>query len=251
MSEQENPVVPARKHPGPIPVPMSVRWKEFRISVLPIGVFLLVAASAFYIWRNTATSTGVAGIGEGVRSLVTSPRVATIDQVLVRPYQVVNAGDPLAIVTPVDPQAELGLLQAELDLARIALQPSVAEQNAMNFEGIRVDLWRTKAELGIAKVNLQRMENQVRRNAPLFAEKLVSEDIYDLSVKTRDMFQAEVTEKSNAVAQIEKRLGELESLGVPRAGLTNSMLAVTLSRLEALRLQIATNWAPITISTLR
>ena len=232
---------------APIPVPWSVRWKEFRIAVLPAVMFLLVTGSAFYIWQNTATSTGVTGIGEGERSMVSSPASATIQQILVQPYQMVNAGDPLAIIIPVDARAELGLMQAELDLARLALHPSIAEENAMNFESIRIDLLRTKSELAIAKVNLQRLENQVQRNAPLFAEKLVSEDIYDLSLKTRDMFQVEVFEKSNAVAQIEKRLEELKGLGIPQTVTTNSSITATLNHLYDLRVRVATNWMPVTL----
>jgi len=232
---------------APIPVPWSVRWKEFRISVLPAAMFLLVTGAAYYIWQNTATSTGVTGIGEGVRSMISSPSSAKVQEILVRPYQMVNAGDPVAVVAPIDPRAELGLMQAELDLARLALQPSIAEENAMNFESIRIDLLRTKSELAIAKVNLQRLENQVQRNAPLFAEKLVSEDLYDLSVKTRDMFQVEVFEKSNAVAQIEKRLEELKVLGIPQTVTTNSSITTTLNHLYDLRVRIATNWLPVTL----
>jgi multidrug resistance efflux pump len=245
--EQKRDVTIPLPRTEPIPVPWSVRWREFRMSALPVIVFLMVSGATVLIWRTTATSTGVAGVGEGVRSQVSSPTVARIQSIMVRPYEMVNAGDPVAVLIPIDPAAGLGLLQADMDLARLTFQPSVAERNSMNFEQIRVDLLTTKAELEIAKVNLARFENQVRRNEPLFKEKLVSEDIYDLSVKTRDMFSAEVIAKSNAVAQIEKRLVELQSLGVPQAIAPDSALGTTIQRLESLRTQLATNWAPITL----
>jgi multidrug resistance efflux pump len=245
--EQKRDVTIPLPRTEPIPVPWSVRWREFRMSALPVIVFLLVTGATVVIWQSTATSTGVAGVGEGVRSQITSPTVARIQSIMVRPYEMVNAGDPVAVVIPIDPSAGLGLLQADMDLARLTFQPSVAERNSMNFEQIRVDLLTTKAELEIAKVNLARFENQVRRNEPLFKEKLVSEDVYDLSLKTRDMFSAEVIAKSNAVAQIEKRLVELQSLGVPQAIAPDSALGTTIQRLEGLRTQLATNWAPITL----
>jgi multidrug resistance efflux pump len=231
----------------PIPTPFWVRWREFRVALLPMIVFSLIAAACFILWSDNATSSGVAGIAEGMRSAVSSPRVARVQEILVKPYQEVNAGDPIAIVLPIDPRAELGLFQTELNLARIGLQPSLAEENVMNFEQIRVDVLRTKAELAIARVNLERMDNQVRRNEPLFRDQLLSEDLHDLAVKTRDAFRAEVIEKSNAVAQIEKRLGELEAYGSPLAGATNANVAATLSRLNLLRQQVATNWMPITL----
>ena len=91
------------------------------------------------------------------------------------------------------------------------------EQNALDFERLRFELLRTKSELATAKVEWQRADNQVRRQTPLYKEKLVSEDLYDLSAKTRDSVEAEVREKSNAVAQMERRLEELRPIGEPRA----------------------------------
>ncbi|HWN96707.1 MAG TPA: hypothetical protein VNT99_16890, partial [Methylomirabilota bacterium] len=231
----------------PVPTPWNVRVREFRVSVLPLLVFCVGAVVAVICWQQVGTSTGVAGMGEGIRSTVSAPFPARLHELLVRPYQLVQVGDPVAVIVPNDPRIQLDLLQSELDFARMQLQPSIAEENAMNFEQIRVDLWRTKAELAIARVNLERTENQVRRNEPLFREKLVSEDIYDLSAKARDMYAVEVLEKSNAVAQIEKRVGELEILGLPQTGATNSVLFTTLARLRTLQDAVATNWAPITL----
>jgi multidrug resistance efflux pump len=232
---------------APVPTPASVRWREFRASVLPVAVFAVGVFIAVICWQHVGTNTGVAGMGEGARSMVSSPFAASVREVLVAPYQQVKAGDIVAVIVPNDPRVEMDLLQTELDLARIQLQPTIAEENAMNFEQIRVDLLRTRAELAVARVNLERMENQVRRQEPLFREKLVSEDIFDLATKTRDMFAVEVFEKSNALAHIEKRLGELESLGIPQFGATNSPVFTALGRLRLLQSAVATNWGPITL----
>ncbi len=249
MSEQVP--LPAQSLPSrslaPIPTPMWVRWREFRALVLPTLIFTVVAVACVWLWSGAAVNSGVAGIAEGMRSAVTSPRAGTVQSILVKPYQIVKAGDPVAIVLPVDPGAELDLLQNELTLARIGLQPSLGDENVMNFERIRVELWRTKSELAIARVNLERAANQARRDAPLFHDKLLSEDLYDLSLKTRDAFAAEVFEKSNAVAQTEQRLAELQAFGRPQESLTNSAMAATLNRLNAMRQQIATNWMPVTL----
>lgn len=248
MSEEASLAKPARpKSFDPIPTPMWVRWREFRALVLPTLIFTVVAVACVWLWSGTAVNSGVAGIAEGMRSAVTAPRAATVQSVLVKPYQMVKAGDPVAIILPVDPGAELDLLQNELTLARLGLQPSLGDENVMSFERIRVELWRTKSELAIARVNLERAANQARRDAPLFHDKLLSEDLYDLSLKTRDVYAAEVFEKSNAVAQTEQRLGELQAFGRPQASLTNSAMAATLSRLNAMREQIATNWMPVTL----
>jgi multidrug resistance efflux pump len=244
----ENTRTPQRKRSfDSVPTPASVRWREFRIGVLPLLMFGVGAVVAVLCWKQVGTSTGISGMGEGIRSTVSTPFPARLQRLLVEPYQMVNAGDPVAVIIPNDPRMEMDLLQTEMTLARLQVQPTIAEENAMNFEQIRVDLLRTKAELAVAKVNLERLENQVRRSEPLFKEKLVSEDLYDLALKTRDMYAVEVFEKSNAVAQIERRVGELQTLGLPQANATNSLLAATVSRLRGLQAAAITNWGPITL----
>lgn len=189
----------------------------------------------------------MAGIGEGVRSVVTAPQPARIKQWLVEPYSVVTAGTPLAVVVPVDPRADFDHLRSLLAMAQAASQPSLAEDNAMNFERIRVELLRTKSELAIARVNLEQAERDVARNTPLYREKLLAQDIYELSLNTREALQTEVAEKSNAVAQIERRLEDLRPLGEPGIMRTNPAAGEWLNRLETARAAAARNLEPLTL----
>jgi len=229
----------------PIPTPASQYWREFRIRFLPIAIFALIIAGIVTLWRQSGISSYLSGVAEGVRSTVTSPQVGVIQQLNVQPYQIVKAGDPIAIILPRDPNLSMDLLRSQLDISRLRLQPSVAEQNAMNFEQIRVDVLRTKSELAVAKVNLERLENEVRRNTPLYKEKLVSEDIYDLSVKTRDAYKAEIETKNRTVAEIERRMEELQAFGVPHAASTNDLAQIVIAQLEQMRDAAITNWGPI------
>ncbi|MBN2505438.1 MAG: hypothetical protein JXQ71_01965 [Verrucomicrobia bacterium] len=206
-----------------IPTPWPQRWREFRIRVLPVLMFALVAVAIAMLWRNLG-APGLSGLGEGTRSIVSSPHPGLMQSLLVKPYQMVQAGEPLAVLRPVDPRVPLDLLQAELQLANLRYQPTPAEQNAMNYERVRADLLRTKAELAIAKVNRERADNEVRRNLPLYQEKLVSEDIYDLSVKTREACQAEIDEKTKAVAEMEERMRQWRNLGDPQSEPVNFTL---------------------------
>ena len=230
-----------------IPTPFSMRLREIRIQYMPIVAFAIVLVALVFVWRNAGGTGGmVQGVAEGVRSTVTSPQPGKLDQVLVQPYQMVRQGQPIAIVRPVDPRARLDLLQTELQLARMRMEPSVAQQNAMNFERIRVEYLRFKQEVAVAKINLERAENQLRRDSQLFTEKLLAEDLYDLTLKTRDMYKAEVEEKGAAVVEIESRLKQLRSLGEPALAAETSVPDV-LSRLEAEQALAQTNWAPITL----
>jgi multidrug resistance efflux pump len=168
-------------------------------------------------------------------------------EVKVRPYQLVNQGDPIAVVNPTDPRMPLELLQAEVLLARMRNEPSPAERNAMDYQRVRVELLRLKSELAVARVNLRRAENELQRNRVLFRDKLLSEDMYDLSVQTREALQAEVTEKDTSVRDLEQRLEELRGLGDPRWTTANPELDRLLTRLEKAQALATTNWAPLTL----
>lgn len=232
----------------PIPVPLSTRWRQFRTGVLPVFLVLGTLAASAWLWRYETRSGNFAGIAEGIRSTIFSPQPGSIRQLLVQPFQMVQAGDPIAVLVPSDLRTELDVLQSELQLARMSVEPSVPEQNALDYERLRFELLRTKSEVASAEVELQRVENQLRRQTPLFQEKLLSEDVYDLTAKTRDSLLAEVAAKSNAVMQMEQRLSDLRSIGEPDPSrMTNPALAL-LSNLIARHRSVLTNMGPITLT---
>lgn len=230
----------------PIPTPWYQRWREFRIRVLPGLMFILAVCLLALLWPGLTTSS-LSGLGEGPRSIVSSPQPCLLQTLLVQPYQSVRAGDPVAVLHPVDTRVPLDLLQAELQLANLRYQPQLAEQNAMSYERVRAELLRVRAELAIAKVNRNRADNDVRRNLPLYQEQLISEEVYDLSLQSRAAYQAEIDEKGKAVAEMESRLAQLRSLGDPGAAPSNAALTALLDRLEARQASTASNCGPLTL----
>ncbi len=202
----------------PIPIPIAARWREFRARILPLLVFSSVVAVVVLIWRGHPGQMTMQGVGDGIRSTVTAPQTVRVQQWLVEPHTVVAAGTPLVVVTPVDARVDFDLLRSLHEMARLQSQPSLAEDNAMNFERIRIELLKTKSELAIASVKLEQAERDVSRSAALHRDQLLSADLYELSLSTRDALQAEVNEKTKAVAQIEERLDSLRPIGEPESG---------------------------------
>jgi multidrug resistance efflux pump len=231
----------------PIPIPSSMRWREFRQRYVPILTFIAAIGGAAVTWKNYVVQETMQGVGEGVRSFIAAPQVVRVQKWLVEPHTMVAAGTPLVIVSPVDARTDYDRLRSLFEMARIHAQPSLAEDNAMNFERIRVELLRTKSELAIARVKLEQAERDVTRNTPLFREKLVPEDIYELSVNTRDALKAEVEEKSKAVAQIEQRFEQLRPIGEPDPLRDESATGEWFNRLEAAQAAAAKNMEPLTL----
>lgn len=199
----------------PVPIPASVRWREFRTRIVPSLIVFGTIATIALLWRGRPGPATMQGIGEGANSSITAPQTVQIEQWLVEPYAIVAAGTPLVVVTPTDARADFDRLRTMMEIEQLRSQPSQAEDNAMSFERVRVELLKTKSELAIARVKLEQAERDVTRSTALQREKLVSQDLYELGVNTRDALKAEVAEKSLAVAQIEKRLESLRAIGEP------------------------------------
>ncbi|HWH68570.1 MAG TPA: hypothetical protein VNT26_04255, partial [Candidatus Sulfotelmatobacter sp.] len=230
----------------PIPTSFAVMWRTVRLRVVPPIVLLSLVAVTLALWRRL-DGGGIAGIAEGVRSVVSSPQMALVQELKVRPYQWVEAGQPLLTLLPKDPRARLDLLQSDLQIARLKLEPSLADQNALDFERVRVESMRLKQELAVAAVNLQRAENTLRRRAALFTDKLVSEDAYDLAVQERDVYRAEIAEKRKTIDAIDARLAILRPLGEPELPGSNAPLRTVVARLEEKLLEREADWCPLTL----
>lgn len=229
---------------NPIPTAPSVIWRKIRLNLIPVVVFGGVVATIVNQWHKLDGS-GIAGVAEGTRSLIMAPQVGVLQDVKVRPYELVKAGQPLATFLPLDPRAKLDLLQSELQIARLRMEPSLADQHALDYERLRVDNLRLRQELALAKVNLQRAENALRRNSQLRQEKLVSEETYDVSVRDRDMYHAEIEEKTKAILEIEDRMAKLRVLGEPEHPGTNQSARAMLAGLDAKILEASSSWSAI------
>jgi multidrug resistance efflux pump len=234
-----------------IPTPFYMMWREFRIRILPVMVFIGIGVTCYMLWSHIGRGSTVPGVGEGVRAMVASPYVGSLQQVYVEPFQWVEEGQPLARIAPVDPQARLDLLGSELQIARIRLEPSMSDQNAMSYERLRVDWLRLKNELAVAKVYLARAESALGRHEKLVKDNLVSEDIYEISLQQRDLYRVEIETKSAAVAEMESRMTQLRTLGEPTTPGTNPGTVELLARLENRLAAAETNWLPITLTAPR
>ena len=55
----------------PIPTPPAQRWREFRIQVLPVVVFVGVLMAVVCMWKSYVVPSGVVGEVEAIRANIT------------------------------------------------------------------------------------------------------------------------------------------------------------------------------------
>jgi multidrug resistance efflux pump len=230
-----------------IPTPPGTRWREVRFKYVPLIVFLGTALLIWQFWTNLPPSTGVRGIGEGAVSILASPADGYVQNVTVGNRGHIEAGEPVATIVPFDPRARMDLFQAQLQISRLALEPTLIDRNAVNYEQLRFDALRLKSQLEMARQNLKSAETFLPRHEALLKERLISQDVYEATLRDRNLYRAEVEETTKALKQIEERMEQLRPIAESAAGGTN-LLQAMLPQLEEQMNAVGTNWNPVTLS---
>ena len=196
-----------------IPLPPSQLWREFRVRIVPFGLFLAATAGVLILWRQNIASPNFEGEVEAVRSAVSSPKAGRLSQSTVSRLQRVHAGDVIGQVITTDPQilqSSLAVIQAEIQLLRVNLQPIMGQQRyALNYDHMRLDWMDQRAQLASDRVRAQLAETELRRTQELFNEKIVSEALLDAARSAKESLEAELKEREVLVTEQEKRLEEL------------------------------------------
>lgn len=242
MSNQTTPESPKRYKR--IPLSSAVIWNTVRRQFVPLLVLGAVVTVIVQQWSNLSGG-GVPGVAEGIRSTIAAPQAGVIKELKVGPYEFVEAGQVLAVLQPTDPRIKLDLAQSELQASRLLLEPSLSDQNALDFERLRVDELRLREELALAKVDLQQAEAALGRAAALRGQKLVSEDAYDLALRNRNYYQAQIQEKQSALKQVQERLVALRPLGEPTEPGTNTAVHALAEAAKKRIDEAASGWGPI------
>jgi membrane fusion protein, multidrug efflux system len=180
----------------PLALPLTIDWRRNMRAILLIGVPALVILAALIFWlqggryastENAYVKADIAQIASEVQG-----RVATLT---IRDHASVAQGEVLVRLDPEPYQLALVRAEAELDLARAAV------------EQLKVSLRETKAEHKEAESRMLYLEVQSKRQHDL-AEKGVSP-------ATRiELAESEALQARHRVAMLRERIGRVEaSLG--------------------------------------
>jgi multidrug resistance efflux pump len=196
-----------------IPTPPSVRWREFRMTVLPGLTMIAAAVLASAVFRNSLFPANIIGRVETTQANVVSVKPGALTHLNVSRFQSIRAGEPVATIITTDPKvlsASLAVIQAEVEVLRAGLAPlENVQRNAINYEQLRLEMMRQQVLLATAKVDLQQFESEFARMEKLYQDKLISASDYDMSRRLRDAKATQVEEQGKLVAQSESSLDRL------------------------------------------
>jgi len=222
----------------PIPTPAAQRWREFRIQVLPIVVFICALSAVVLMWKNYVTPASLIGEVEAVRANVTIVEPGTLAELTVDLYQPVTKGQPIGVVRGFDPdntKAQIAAIQADLKVMESRMHLDV-QRNHLSYEQFRMDIVDQRVQLAVARANLQGAMRECDRNKKLAAEEkpLVSQTEVDEKCTLAEAYQSEVEERSALVAEMEKKLTEILSSDRAPEGTNNPIIAAIRTQEEAL-----------------
>ena len=86
-----------------IPVPPAQRWREFRIQLLPLVVFILVVVIIAMIWKQVVMPVSLTGEVSSVQYQVRSLVDGTLTDLTVEPFTMVRKGDQIGSVLGMEP----------------------------------------------------------------------------------------------------------------------------------------------------
>jgi multidrug resistance efflux pump len=202
------------EHSAPVRIPMRRRWHLARVRWLPALVFIGGFGAVAFLWRGNVASLTILGQAEPVVSEVSCYQPGVLAELNVTRFQRVKAGDPVGKVLVAEPNvlaSSLAVIQAEIESLRVNLKPVVAQQrNAMDYDQLRLDWMKERAQWASAKVNLDLAEAEYHRMDALFKDKIVSERVYEQAKAAWDRLQKEVEELGKLVAEGETNLQSLQ-----------------------------------------
>ncbi len=238
--------------PSPIPIPGRQRWRDVRLRYIPALIFIAIVFALALLWKDYSSEPMLVGQAEVVPANVSCYKPGMLAQLSVNRFQKVKAGDVIGLVQVTDPKilaASLAVIQAEIDQLRVTQQPITAKQRiAMDYSQLRLDWMRQRAELAMAKANLQFAETDFRRTEELFKDKIVSERVYDQAKAAQDRLQSQVDELSKLAADQEHNLDQLQlTNSVELSTVTEEPLQAAIAA-EASKLQLTeAELSPITL----
>lgn len=236
----------------PIPTPPAKRWREFRLQAAPVLVFLGAAAATVVLWRTSLSGTTLVGQVEPVSAVVSSTHAGVLAQLNVSRFQAVRRGEPIAQVIITDPQVlttSLAVIRADIEMLRASMFPIVDRQRvAIDYDRLKLDWMSQRAQLAMAKVNLQLAEAELERTQELYRENIVAERVLEQARANQESLRAQVEELSRLVQEQESHFERLAPDGqTDPSRVSADPLHAALAAQEARLRQTEAQLSPITL----
>jgi multidrug resistance efflux pump len=208
-----------------IPIPWSIRWKQFRYSTLPMLGFLTFLALALFLWTSANDMPHAIGEIEAVRVNVSSNlagMLRTVPGMEGKLYEKVEKDQVIALIDDKSLRGQLATLQQELarlgkelEAEKDKLVVSEADRVRSRFaesvplyvelEQSRLEVLEHRLQMEVDRLEAQRTNTYYECIEPLFEKKMISEQELNNARSYRDEAAKRMEEDSKIVQEAEAR----------------------------------------------
>lgn len=197
----------------PIPTPVSQRWREFRIQVLPFIVFVALIAGIIVLWRGFVQPAGIVGFAETNAVNVVATQDGLLSVLTVERFQMVTQGQEIGQIINTDPEllkAQIATAQADIEVLRSRNMVD-QDRTEQSFQQFRQDLLNHRVAQATDRVTWLTESNDFRRASDEFKQKLISDAAYDAAKGKLDARTATIEEREKQIVDLTRSLADLQA----------------------------------------
>lgn len=220
---------------GRIPIPLSQRWRRFRIRILPLMIFVVTGAGSYWVWSGVIANPTMVG---AANSVVIEPAAIAGGNLLplaageLNQFDTVQAGQVVARLDDTITTAMIDTLRA--DQVTLKAQLEAAEEEAIRDTTVaKVDILRGALDMAfdVERRKLDIFDRQTRIEAARIARDRLDERIAALQILQRDGSQVRQQDLDEAVRErdIQDQLFKSENTALKIA---EEQLAVAQKRMD-------------------
>jgi len=196
----------------PIPTPPAQRWREFRIQVLPLVVFVCVVTSLVMMWRTFVQPIGLVAQVEVVSADVISYQDGLLTELTVDRYEHVTKGQPIGQVINNAPElvkANLDAAVADLNVLRERMKVD-ENRREQNYQQLWQDLILEKIKLIADQARLVFTSNELNRAKELGQDNIQSISNIEKAQSEFDSLKGSVVERIKFIDDFDKNLKSIQ-----------------------------------------
>lgn len=201
----------------PIRIPWKQRYREIRVRLIPLLMFLSIAGVVFYLWEERIQSPGMIGEVVAETSVISSPDQGLLTRFSINRFDEVRTGELIGEVVIAHPervQAQMDIILSEIEVIKQSLDPVINEErNRLNIQNLIVDQMQQRISLAEARLTYRQSQADYNRSEQLFEQGLISEQEYELAQMELETSQVRVEQKEELIQSIEESLSTIRDFG--------------------------------------